>query len=74
MVIAGKANTIRRDTTSVIQVNTGIRIIFMPGARIFTIVTTKFMAAESEAIPNICKPMIQKSVPAPVKLVPVKGA
>ena len=72
--MAGNAKTIKRETTNVIQVKTGMRIIFIPGARILIIVTTKFIAADSEAIPRICRPIIQKSVPAPVKFIPVIGA
>ena len=73
-VIAGKAKIISKDTIKVIQVKTGNRIIFMPGARILIIVTIKFREAEREATPKICRPMIQKSVPAPVNSVPVIGA
>ena len=60
---------------SVIQVNSGMRISNMPGARILMIVTTKLKAAASEAIPRIWRLSIQKSIPAPgLKALLVKGA
>ena len=72
--MAGKAKIMSKDVTSVIHVNTGMRIIFIPGARMLIIVTVKFIAAVSDAIPRIWRPIIQKSVPAPVNLIPVIGA
>jgi len=74
MVIAGNANTISRDTINVIQVKTGSRIIFMPGARMLIMVAMKFIDALKEAMPRICRPMIQKSVPTPVNWRSVNGA
>ena len=55
----------RNDVTSVIQLNTGSRIIFIPGARMFRIVTTKLNPAASDATPRICSPSIQKSMFGP---------
>ena len=74
MVIAGNANMISRETNNGIQVKTGMRIIFMPGARMLRIVATKFMAAPKDAMPRICRPRIQKSVPMPVNWRSVSGA
>ena len=61
--MTGKARTqqeLRR--RSVIQVNIGMRIRFMPGARMLMIVMMKLNAAASEATPRICRPSIQKSM------------
>ena len=41
----------------------GMRINFIPGARMFKMVTIKLMAPVSEAIPVICRPIVQKSMP-----------
>ena len=65
---------INRETIKVIQVKTGSRIIFKPGARILMMVTMKLKEAEREATPRICRPIIQKSVPAPVNSLSVIGA
>ena len=74
-VITGNASTSRNDVTSVIQVNRGIRISDMPGARMLTIVTMKLNAAASDAMPSTCRLMIQKSIPWPgLYAVPVIGA
>ena len=62
MVIAGKERMMRKDVISVIHVNTGRRIIVMPGARRLMMVTMKFSAAAMEATPSSCRPRIQKSV------------
>ncbi len=51
--------------TNVIQVNTGIRMRRMPGARRLMIVTMKLMEATSDAAPTICRPMTQKSMLSP---------
>ena len=72
--MAGKAKIISKETTKVIHVKTGSRIIFTPGARMFIIVTIKLKDADIEATPRICKPIIQKSVPAPVNSLLVRGA
>ena len=58
---AGKARTIRTEVISVIQMNIGIRISVMPGARMLMIVTKKLNAAAIDATPRICRPRIQKS-------------
>ncbi len=55
----------RNDVTSVIQLNTGKRIILRPGARRFRIVTTKLKPAASELMPRICRPSSQKSMFTP---------
>ena len=46
----------------------------MPGARMVITVTRKLMAPPTEAIPRICTPRIQRSVPWPgVKVFSVRG-
>ena len=45
-----------------IHVKIGIRMKFMPGARIFTIVVMKLNAAANDDTPRICSPSIQKSM------------
>src|SRR4029077_1518717 len=62
-VITGNARMIRNDVTSVIHVNGGMRMSFMPGARRLMIVTMKLNAAASEAMPRIWSPIAQKSTP-----------
>ena len=66
-VMAGKARMISTEVTRVIQVKTGRRIMVMPLARMLMIVQMKLKEAASEAMPRIWMPMIQKSVPTPVK-------
>ena len=44
-------------TTNVIQMNTGRRIIVMPGARMLMTVTAKLSAAANDEIPRIISPM-----------------
>ena len=66
-VIAGKARMISTAVTRVIQVKTGRRIMVMPLARMLMMVQMKLKEAASEAMPRIWMPMIQKSVPTPVK-------
>ena len=64
-VITGKANTKRIAVMKLIQVNKGNRIIVIPGALMLIIVTIKLNEAAREAIPSICKLIIQKSIPVP---------
>ena len=66
-VIAGNARMISTAVTRVIQVKTGRRIMVMPLARMLMMVQMKLKEAASEAMPRIWMPMIQKSVPTPVK-------
>jgi hypothetical protein len=61
-VIAGKASTMRNCTTRDIQMNTGMRMRVMPGARMLTMVTMKLKPASMDAMPRICRPSIQKSM------------
>ena len=61
-MITGKARTTRNCTTNDIQVNIGMRMRFMPGARRLMIVVMKLNAAASEETPRICRPMTQKSM------------
>jgi len=66
MVIAGKERMMRKAVKSVIQVNTGRRIMVRPGARMLMIVTMKFSDPMTEETPRIWRPMIQRSVePSP---------
>ena len=62
-VITGIANTSRNCTTSAIHVKTGIFIRLMPGARMLMTVTIRLIAPVSEAMPVICRPRPQKSMP-----------
>ncbi len=62
-VITGIANTSRNWTTRIIHVNTGIRISDMPLARMFRTVVMRLSAPVSEAMPVICSPSAQKSMP-----------
>ena len=61
--MTGMANSSRNWVTSAIHVNTGIRISVMPGARMLSTVTIRLMAPTSEAMPVICRPRAQKSMP-----------
>ncbi len=54
--MTGIANSIRKLTIRIIQTNTGMRMRVMPGARMFRIVTMKFTAEASDAMPAICRP------------------
>jgi len=62
-VITGRANSSRNCTTVIIQLKIGIRIRLMPGARMFSTVTIRLMAPVSDAMPVICTPSTQKSMP-----------
>ena len=48
-----------------IQVNIGIRISDMPGARKLMIVVRKLNAAANDDTPRICRPITQKSMLRP---------
>jgi len=52
-VITGTANANRNCTTKDIHVKIGMRMSFMPGARILSTVTIKLIAPASEAMPVI---------------------
>ncbi len=54
-VNTGKAATISTLVHSAVHVKMGMRIIFMPGARIFTMVTSKFTPESNVPTPAICK-------------------
>ena len=62
-VMTGMANSSRNCTTRIIHVKTGIFISFMPGARMLRTVTIRLIAPVSEAMPVICRPSAQKSMP-----------
>jgi hypothetical protein len=62
-VMTGIAKSSRNCTTVTIQVNTGIFINVMPGARMFSTVTMRLIAPVRDAIPVICRPRAQKSTP-----------
>ena len=69
------ANSSRNWVTRLIQVNTGIFISVMPGARMLSTVTIRLIAPTSEAMPVISRPMVQKSMPwLGEKMTPVFGA
>ena len=55
-MITGMANNSRNWTTRIIQVNTGILNRVMPGARMLSTVTIRFMADIREAMPVIWRP------------------
>jgi hypothetical protein len=57
------ANTNRNCTTITIQVKIGILNRVIPGARMLMIVTIRLIELVSEAMPVICRPRIQKSMP-----------
>ena len=61
--MTGMANTSRNWTTNTIQVKTGIFMNVMPGARMLMTVTIRLIAPTSEAMPVICRPSAQKSMP-----------
>ena len=63
--MTGNASTSRNCTTNDIHVNIGMRIRFMPGARMLMIVVMKLNAAASDATPRICRPSTQKSMFSP---------
>ena len=48
-----------------LHVNTGIRIIVIPGARIRRMVTMKLIAPRIEAVPTSIRPTIHRSCPVP---------
>ena len=62
-VMTGSENTRRNCTTRIIHVNTGIFISVIPGARMLSTVTMRLIEPIKDAIPAICKPIIQKSTP-----------
>ena len=64
-MIAGKASTRRNEVISVIQLNSGRRMNFRPGALRLMIVTMKFSAATIDEMPRTASPRIQKSTRAP---------
>ena len=51
-VMIGIAKTVRNATTSIIHVNTGIRMSVMPGARMFRMVTMKLIADVVDPMPR----------------------
>jgi hypothetical protein len=57
------ANTSRNWTTRIIQLNTGMRMRLMPGARMLRMVTIRLMAPVREARPVIWSARTQKSMP-----------
>ena len=61
-MITGNASTSRNCTTNAIHVNIGMRIRFIPGARMLMIVVMKLNAAASDDTPRIWRPSIQKSM------------
>src|SRR3954451_4138101 len=64
-VMIGKAKIIRNDVTKVIQVNTGMRMSDMPGARRLMNLNTKLKAPAIDAVPSTSRASDQKSVFGP---------
>ncbi len=58
-VSTGMANSNRNWVTRVIQVNTGIRMSVMPGARMLRTVVMRLTAPASEAMPAMIRPRFQ---------------
>ena len=63
--MTGKASMIRNCTTKVFQVNSGMRMSVMPGARMLMIVVMKLNDAASVEMPRTCRPSTQKSMFSP---------
>ena len=59
VVSTGMANSSRNCVTRVIQVNTGMRNMVMPGQRMFSTVTIRLTAPVSEATPVMIRPRFQ---------------
>ena len=59
----GKAIKIRMLVTKTFQVKSGMRNMVIPGARIVKIVVMKLTAPRIEAIPDMVRPIIQRSEP-----------
>ena len=57
------ANSRRNWITTIIHVNTGIRINDIPLARMLRAVVMRLIAPVREAMPVICRPRAQKSTP-----------
>ena len=73
--MTGRASTRSTWTTRIIQVNTGIFIRSMPGARMLSTVTVRLTALASEAMPVMSRPRVKKSRPCDgEKTTPVFGA
>ena len=72
-VMMGMANTVRNATTSIIHVNTGIRMSVIPGARMLRIVTMKLIADVVDPMPSSTMPTAQKSGPFPGSAPPAMG-
>ena len=69
------AKSSRNWVTRVIQVNTGIFMSVMPGARRLSTVTMRLTAPASEAMPVMIRPRFQKSMPwLGEKMTPLLGA
>ena len=64
-MITGNAVTTMNCVMKLIHVKTGIRMSFMPGARMLMMVAMKLKPAASDAIPRIWRPMAQKSMLIP---------
>src|SRR5690606_8627580 len=56
MVSGGNAKMIMNDVTSIIHTNTGMRMNVMPGARMLTMVTMRFMAVAVVPTPDMNRP------------------
>ena len=61
----GKAISTRIEVTSTVQVNSGIRNMVMPGARMHTIVVMKLTAPRMVPNPDSASPNTQRFPPRP---------
>ena len=61
----GAASTTSSDVARMLHVNTGIRIMVIPGVRIRRIVTMKLIPPRIDAVPTIISPMSHRSSPVP---------
>ena len=65
MVSAGNAIRIRIDVTSSDQINIGMRMKVMPGARIAMIVVRKFRPVSTVEMPETSRPTTHQSIARP---------
>src|SRR5438477_11457477 len=65
IVTLGMAKSSRKAVIKVIQVNSGMRLIDIPGSRNLRMVTTKLSEAEIDEIPSIRIPSAQKAMFGP---------
>jgi len=64
-VSAGNAIRIRIDVTNIAQMNIGMRMYVMPGARIAMIVVRKFRPVSTVDVPETSRPITHQSIARP---------